>query len=167
MSCLTDYIGLKDCSNAAPESGLYINTLPGISLQSMDSIATVDQITYKGLWSDAQEEAYNEFYSGFFAAVSNCYTVNAYCDYDNLICLNKKILALPWRYMLGYQLMFYRKYTNRMNYFTLMTSDQAEDLMAEYQKKYAQSLKNSMKLIDVSSCCLPCGGDPKIVVALP
>lgn len=167
MNCLTDYIGLKGCSNEPPASGLYINTLPGISLQSLDMIATPDQITYKGLWSDAQEEAFNEFYSGFFTTVANCFTVNAYCDYENLICINKKVLALPWRYLLGYQLMFYRLYTTRMNRFTLIERDVAEDLKAEYYKKYQTALKNAMKLVDVSSCCLPCGGDPKVVVWLP
>jgi hypothetical protein len=57
MQCLKDYIGLKGCNTAIPASGLYINSLPGISLEVADQIADNEQITYAGVWDDVQARA--------------------------------------------------------------------------------------------------------------
>lgn len=57
MTCLHDYIGLKGCSTEVPGSGLYINSLPGISLESLEKIANAEQLTYLGVWSDVQDRA--------------------------------------------------------------------------------------------------------------
>lgn len=59
--CFRDFIGLRGCNIAAPESGLYINSLAGISMQSIDSIAKPDQVTYINVWSDVQERALRKF----------------------------------------------------------------------------------------------------------
>lgn len=167
MNCLTDYIGLKGCSIAVPESGLYVNTLPGITLESMDRIATAEQTTYKGVWADVQDEAYQEFDKMFFAELLKCYTIEKKCDYTALICNNKEILAVAWRYQLGATLMFYRVYSDRLNYFTTITLESAKDLMDVYTGKFKQALSKAIKVIDVSSCHLHCGGDPEVVTWLP
>lgn len=57
MNCLTDYIGLRGCTDSDPLSGLYINDLAGINLKSMDAIADNEQITYAGVWSAVQKRA--------------------------------------------------------------------------------------------------------------
>jgi hypothetical protein len=57
MSCLLDYIGIKGF-HAAPESGQYINQLPGISLQSMQAISDKEQVTFAGTWADVQARAW-------------------------------------------------------------------------------------------------------------
>lgn len=54
MSCLTDYIGLSGCGVSSPASGLFINSLPGISLKSIEQLADAEQNTYAGVWADAQ-----------------------------------------------------------------------------------------------------------------
>jgi hypothetical protein len=168
MSCLTDYIGIRVCStDEAPGSGLYINSLPGLSLESIDAIADQDQTTYRGVWADAQDEAYQLFIVDFFNELMNCYRVQPYCDYEALICNNKKLLAPAWKYLLGAQLMQYRIYTPRLNYFTTVTMDDAPKLLALYQVEYEKSLSKALKLIDVRSCCLECGGNPETVVWLP
>ena len=53
-NCLTNYIGLKGCSNDAPASGLYINDLPGISNEFLNSIATQDQASYVQMYESVQ-----------------------------------------------------------------------------------------------------------------
>lgn len=60
MNCLKDYVGLKSCS-ATPLSGKYINILPGMSTELVDNIANSEQVTYKGVWSDIQDAAYDVF----------------------------------------------------------------------------------------------------------
>lgn len=60
--CLKDYVGIRGCG-AEPESKKYINQLPGMSTELIDNIASKDQITYAGVWSDIQEMAYMQFKS--------------------------------------------------------------------------------------------------------
>jgi len=51
-NCFDAHIGLKGCSTVIPTSGLYVNSLPGISTELVDKIATADQVTYRGVWKD-------------------------------------------------------------------------------------------------------------------
>lgn len=57
MNCLTDFIGLSGCGASSPASGLFINSLPGISLKSVEQLADAEQGTYAGVWSDVQTRA--------------------------------------------------------------------------------------------------------------
>lgn len=168
MNCLTDYIGIRGCNNdIPPESGLVINSLPGISLESIDRIANADQITYKGVWTDVQDEAYLIFELDFFNELLKCYKIQPYCDYTALICNNKRLLAAAWRYLLGAELMQFRLHTSRLNYFTTISAEDAIELQGLYQGQYEQALSKAIILIDVSSCCLECGGNPEYVTWLP
>lgn len=168
MSCLTDYIGLQHCSNGTPESGLYINSLPGISIEVMDKIAESEQITYKGVWNDAQTEAYQRFYLDLIAELNKCFQLNVYCDYTEIICNNKEKLANAWRYLLGNQLMIFRIYSPRLNRFTTVDIEQARELRDYYQVEYEKQLKIAAQLVDVSTCeCMQCGGNPEYVTWLP
>lgn len=167
MECLIDYIGIRGCGNNTPESGLYINSLPGISLESIDKIADAEQITYKGVWSEVQIEASQRFYLDFINEITKCYKLTPYCDYEEIICQNKRILGNAWRYLLGNQLMLFRIYTTRLNRFTTVDLEQAKELRDHYQVEYEKALAQAVKLCDTSSCCLPCGGNPEYVTWLP
>jgi hypothetical protein len=57
MNCLKGHIGIKGTGAAAPESGIYINQLPGISLQNIQRTANSEQVTYAEVWSDVQDRA--------------------------------------------------------------------------------------------------------------
>lgn len=58
MSCITNYIGLKNCTLEDPKSLRYVNSLPGISTELADKIANSEQITFAKVWEDVQERAY-------------------------------------------------------------------------------------------------------------
>jgi len=167
MSCLTDYIGLRGCGDIAPESGLYLDQLPGITIEGMDKIATSEQTTYKNVWRDVQDTAYKIFEREFFAALLNCYSINKKCDYTALLCNNKEIQSVAWQYLLASTLMWYRRYTTRLNFFTTVALDDAESLMQKYKDEYKSALKAAITMVDVSSCHLHCGGDPEVVTWLP
>lgn len=167
MECLIGYIGLRVCGNETSESGLYINSLPGISLESIDKIADSEQITYAGVWADVQAEAASRFYVDFVSAVSECYQLNPYCDYEEIICANRLKLAQGWKYLLGNQLMIFRLYTTRLNRFTTIDLDSAAQLRDHYQVEYEKALQQASKLVDVSTCELCCGGNPEYVTWLP
>lgn len=168
MSCLTDYIGLQLCNEDAPESGLYINSLPGISIESMDKIAESEQVTFKGVWTDVQDVAWTRFYLDFITELNKCFELNPYCDYASLICNQKEKIANAWMYLLGNQLMIFRIYSPRINQFTTIDRDQAKELKDFYQVEYEKNLSIAAKLIDVSDCeCMQCGGNPQFVTWLP
>jgi hypothetical protein len=169
MNCLINYIGIRFCEGAleVPESGIYVNSLPGISVEAMDNIASAEQITYIGLWNDVQVEAYARFQLDFYNELLKCHDVGKDCDLENLICVNKLKLALAWKYLLGNQFMIYKLYSPRLNLFTL-DEEEATKLRDFYQAEYEIALSRAMKALDLSSCCLPCGGQSlKSVFWLP
>lgn len=168
MFCLDNYIGLKVCGNETSDSGQYINSLPGISLESIDKIADSEQVTYAGVWKDVQEEAWNRFYIDVVNELTKCYQLQPYCDYENLICENKSRLITAWKYLLGNQLMLFRLYTTRLNRFTTVDLNKAAELRDFYQSEYDKSLTLAAKIMNVSSCeCMECNNNPQSVTWLP
>lgn len=169
VTCLLDFVGLQNCGGVyeQSESGLYINTLPGISLESIEKIADSEQITYKGVWDDVQTEAMIRFKIDFISEVTKCFKINRECDYEAFVCDNKETLVNAWRYLLGNQLMLFRLTSTRLNRFTTIDKEQAEQLKDHYQVEYEKALSQAVKLIDFSDCCMECGGNPEYVTWLP
>lgn len=167
LECLRDYIGLRLCSDDVVTSGLYINSLTGISIQMMEASAKSEQATVRLLWNETQEEAYHRFYVDFIMELSKCYEMTPYCDYDEIICANLKVLSKAWRYLLGHQLILYRLFSPRVNFFTSIRREEADELAALLEKDYEKALKQAANLVDVSACCLNCGGNPDIVTWIP
>lgn len=165
MQCFIDLVGVRHCDDTAPEGG-WINSLPGISLESIDRLANSEQISFRGVWSDVQEEAARRFELDFIEETSKCYELNAYCDYEDMACENSTKLTNAWRYLLGNQLMIERLYSSRLNWFTL-TRDMAIELRDLYQVRYEEALKQAVKLLIINDCCLQCGGNPQVVTWLP
>lgn len=58
MNCLDNFIGLKNCSDSTPESGYFINGLPGMSTELVDNIANSEQVSYAGVWSAVKSRAF-------------------------------------------------------------------------------------------------------------
>jgi len=168
MECLIGYIGIMVCGTESSDSGQFINSLPGISLESIDKIADSEQITYAGVWRDVQAEAANRFYVDVVTELSKCYQLQPYCDYEDLICENKPKLITAWKYLLGNQLMLFRLYTTRLNRFTTVDLKQAAELRDLYQVEYEKYLSLAAKIMNVASCeCMVCGSNPEYVTWLP
>lgn len=175
MDCLNGYIGIKICTNPTggvydetPGSGIFINSLPGISLESIDKTANSEQITYIGVWNDAQAEAAVRFKIDFISEIQRCYKISRDCDYEAMICENKEVLVNAWRYLLGNQLMLFRIYTTRLNRFTTVDLESAEKLRDFYQTEYEGALRQAVQLVDVASCTeMCCAGNPETVYYLP
>lgn len=169
LECLLNYIGLKACGGETATSGQFINSLPGISLTSIQATVEDEQKTYLGLWEDIQTEAYNTFYVDFLTELNKCYSIRPYCDYEQIICDNLTAITIPWKYLLGVFVMQFRLQTPRLNKFTTIDRKQAEDQMNIYQAKYETALTNAAMLLklDLTDCCVQCGGNPETVVWLP
>lgn len=168
LNCLKDFIGLSYCDgDAQPPSGLFLNSLPGISIESIDKIAEAEQAGYLGVWKDVQTSALAQFKIDVLAEIHKCYQINHECDYDALICANKEVLAQALKYCLVVWLLLFRITTSRLNRFTTVDRKQAQELRDYYQTEYDNALKQAVQIIDVTSCELCCGGNPEYVYALP
>ena len=169
MTCFVDYIGLSLCAGAyeVPASGIYISSLPGLNLESIDKIATQEQINYIGVWDDVQTNAVQQFKIDVMAEMRKCYELDCECDYDALICDNIEVLVQPWKYLLGIWILTFRINSNRLNRFTTVDIPQAKELIAYYQAEYEKFLSSSVLCMDISSCELCCGNNPSVTTWLP
>lgn len=169
LSCLVDFIGLSYCPGIyeQPGSGVYLNSLPGISIQNIDAIANSEQTTYLKVWEDVQTSAVAQFRIEVIAELNKCFKLNRDCDYDTLICENREILLQAWKYCLGVWLMIFRLNTDRLNRYTTVDKKQAEELKDFFQLQYEKALEQSVKLMNTDSCCLECGGNPEVVYYMP
>jgi len=73
MQCLQDYIGIRYPGSTAPDSGLYINDLPGVSLKEMEHIANQEQITFSGVWKSVQSRSLKKFDTAIISYFSKRY----------------------------------------------------------------------------------------------
>jgi len=169
MQCFIDYIGLSLCAGAyeVPASGIYISSLPGLNLESIDKVATQEQVNYTGVWADVQTNALPDFRVDVMAEIRKCYELNCDCDYDALICENLETLTQAWKYKLGVWVLQFRINSNRLNRFTTIDIPQAKELLVHYQVEYEKMLSNSVLCMDVTSCELCCGGNPSVITWLP
>lgn len=169
MDCYIDYIGLSYCAGIyeQPASGIYLNSLPGISIQSIDAIADQEQTTYLGVWADVQSSAVAQFRIDVIAELNKCFKLSRDCDYTTMICENQDTLIQAWKYCLGVWLMIFRLNTDRLNRYTTVDRKRDEELMNFYQVEYEKSLKQAVLLTDTTSCCMECSGNPEIVYMMP
>lgn len=169
MVCFIDYIGLSLCAGAydAPASGIYINSLPGLNIESIEKVADQEQVNYLGVWDDAQNNALQQFRLDIMTEIQKCYQIDTGCDYDTMICNNIEVFTQSWKYLLGVWLLLFRINSNRLNKFTTVTIDQAKELKDYYQAEYEKFLSQAVKVMDASDCYLCCGNNPEAVTWLP
>lgn len=169
LTCFIDYIGLSYCPGVyeQPGSGIYLNSLPGISIESIDKIADSEQITYLGVWADVQQSAVAQFKVDVMAELNKCFKLDRGCDYETMICANAEMLVQSWKYCLGVWLMIFRINSPRLNRFTTIDAKQATELKDFYQVEYEKALKQAVLLMDTSECCMQCAGNPETVTWLP
>lgn len=163
LDCLVNLIGLKDCSNDIPESGLYVNTLPGITIKQLQRIADSEQLNYVGVWNDAQEAAAAEFYADFQNYLNYYFKINCCaenCDVEDIFCQYVARLAVPYRFLLGVHIMNARIYSERINFFTTVGIDEARELKDFYQVQYEKYMKAAVKAIPqaILNGCYECTG---------
>jgi len=77
MSCLKGYIGVKGPNMPVPVSGLYVNSLPGITLGTLDKTANEEQQTFFQVWDDVENRGITRFMSNISSALSANYRLKA------------------------------------------------------------------------------------------
>ena len=54
MECLRDRIGLEGCGANTPASSLSVNSLPGITVKGIESLANEERATAVSVWDTIQ-----------------------------------------------------------------------------------------------------------------
>lgn len=159
MECLTGYIGLSE-SVGKVESGLYLNALPGVSLNSVNGIANREQVDYEGVFKEVEQRAINKFRTFFTRELNNCFRISKREIVECLICENRALLAVSLWYLMGAELMIERINSERKNRFTTVEKKEAQDLRDEFMDTFFQELSTAVSGIDINNS--PCMIDEDI-----
>ena len=92
MDCLTDYIGLRDCTQTESPSGLYINDFPSMQTELLEKISSPEQVSYAGLWASVQRVAYHRLKADIQAALFK----SAFARLDQVIFQTSKQFVQNW-----------------------------------------------------------------------
>lgn len=84
MQCLYDYIGIRWCKAVEPESNLWINDLPGISLKVLDKIADEEQKTFLEVWNTIQRRAIQRINTAVTNEFGKRYKIKSVTEFTEL-----------------------------------------------------------------------------------
>lgn len=179
MDCLQGYIGIQGCGAPAPPSeegafsGLYINQLPGVSLEVIESIADDEQENFLGVWADVELRALKKFALAVKAELNKCYRIYDPTVVNCLVCESKDLFAVALWYFLGAELMIERTASTRLNRFTTIDVEQAEKLKSDFYAEFQTALTDAVNSINpndsdcITDGCVECGGSVRFVEQLP
>lgn len=151
VECFTGFIGILGCNTSTPGSGLYINSLPGVTLEMVDKIADAEQVTYLGVWAEVEQRGILRFRTALMAKLNECYQINQRATVECIACENKDLLATSLWYLLGSELMVERIYSNRINRYTTIDKEQAVELRDHFSVEFERELALAVQGIDVES----------------
>lgn len=94
---------------------------------------------------------------------------DVYCSAEKFVCQNINLFAKTFWWKIGQEFIVERRYGNRLNEFTTMTQERAEELTAFYQANYSQALNNSLESHNIyeDPFCFECKGSVSTKTILP
>jgi len=105
VNCLKGYVGLRGCGVDTPVSLLYVNSLPGISLKTIDKTATDEQKTFFQVWEDVENRAIAKFKTDIAAKLAAKYRLKSINQSINLGRLvNKSIVHSAENQLKGFSI---------------------------------------------------------------
>lgn len=154
MECLIGYIGLSSRVEAAAESGLYVDTLPDISLDIIDKTPEKDE-TVTELWAGVEKRGVLKFRTLFISEINRCHRITDVNVCECLICSNKELLATSLWYLLGAELLTENLGSPRINRSTTLDRGKNKELRAELMDVFSHELSVAVAGIDIhSSDCI-------------
>lgn len=92
-----------------------------------------------------------------------------YCSSEKFVCQNINLFAKTFWWKIGQEIVVERRYGNRLNQYTTMTQERAEELTAFYQAQYQQALNNSLESHNIyeDPICFECKGTVSVNTILP
>jgi len=85
------------------------------------------------------------------------------CSWDGLICQNKNIFSRAYWYLTGIEVLSEVIYSTKLNQFTTVNLQKANDLRTEYQVEYMKALEQICSGMNLEcDCCLECSGSVQL-----
>jgi hypothetical protein len=172
MQCFIDYIGLKGAPGA-PGSGIFLQQLPGLTLENIEKIREADQESIGVMWADVQLRALRRFKKDYLRAFRTRYVgeccMPEECDPEVLACAYPDLFVDAWLFLLGSEMMIERLYSSRLNRFTTIDREMAAELKDHFQVEYEKSLEQVIAMLprEVMNRCYDCEGNIAQVESLP
>lgn len=88
MNCLENHIGIRNCNSPEPTSGLYVNQLPGITLESIQKVSDSENINFMGAWKEVKVRSWSRLENDLRIALKKRYklkSVNANAKISSVI----------------------------------------------------------------------------------
>lgn len=160
LECLTGFIGLRDCdAETEPGSGLFINDLPGISSEVLQTITEAEEETYKTTWDNIERATILSFRSQLMAQVNKCFQINKMETVECLACENKDLLSISLWYLMGQQVMLWALYNWNNSRFSTVDKKSVEEITAYYSSQFDIEISSAVKGIDIT--CSACVNNEK------
>jgi len=132
---------------------------------SVSSVVSTDIPTYHQTPSccDFRIRGAHSTNAGVVTYTSDTYglsgTFSMVCNWDAIVCQNKNIFARAYWHLLGIELITEQLYSNKINKFTTVDLNRANELRKEYQVEYMKSLEQISGGFKLScDCCIECSG---------
>lgn len=93
-------------------------------------------------FGESQAPYYKSFTSAY-TGIGVIYSID--CSIDNLVCQRLETFTVPFWYLLGIQFVKEKINSDRINRFTMLDTEQAKMLRAEFEKQYNDSLNSAMR----------------------
>lgn len=152
ITCLHNRIGIIGCdADLTPTPQLLINSLPGVTLTKVSSLANDEQKTYLGVWDDIVLRTLLQFELLIKAELNKCHRITKAELVDCIVCENVALFDYPLWYLHGVQLMIEITSTDTLNRYTTIDLDKAERLKTEFYQEFASALSDAVKSIDLES----------------
>ncbi len=172
MDCLQNRIGILGCG--APTTGvqLYINQLPGVSIEKISALADDEQETFLGVWADVVLRTLKKFEILVKAELNKCYKITDKTVVECLICEHKALFDVALWYLHGTELMIEVTSSDTISRFTTMDLEKAEKLKEEFFTEFQASLSDAINSInpqdsDCIETCIPCNDSVRFVMQTP
>ncbi len=163
MGCDADNVGVQ----------LYVNQLPGVSIENISSLVDDEQETYLSMWEDIVLRTLKKFVVLIKSKINKCYKITDNSVIECLICENVELFDVALWYLHGTELMIERTSTDTLNRYTTIDLDKANELKAEFYTEAIASLEDAVSSINVanSDCintgCVECNDAVKFVLQTP
>jgi hypothetical protein len=85
------------------------------------------------------------------------------CSWDGLICQNKNVFSRAYWYLTGIEVLSEVIYSTKLNQFTTVNLQKANELRTEYQVEYMKALEQICSGMNLEcDCCLECSGSVQL-----
>jgi hypothetical protein len=172
MECLANRIGITGGTTSEGLPILFVDHLPGISIENISALVDSEQADFLTLWNQVVVRTMKKFEILVKAKLNQCYKLTDKTIVECLICEKKELFDVALWYLHGCELMIERTSSDALNVYTTIDLDKAEKLKADFFDEFQAALNDAVQAINPSDSdcvesCVECNDAIKFVTQLP